>query len=133
MRILFLVPYTLGLNFCSTNIQDLSGRIDSCTCGASNTPLVHLASKNGNIALLTKIRDEEACDLAVKSPTGNNALFFAAQSPKPLETSRFLIQNGIDKTQSNQNGITPMHALLSKGSFATDLDEVLHVSYYTVI
>jgi len=58
------VQFSLGLNFCSKNNADLTGPIDSCTCGALKTPLVHLASKYGDIALLTKIRDEGACDLS---------------------------------------------------------------------
>lgn len=126
-RPFILFQAALGLNYCTNDVQDVAGPIDSCTCGVSNIPLVHLASIKGDVALLTKIRDEQACDLTVKSATGNNALFFAAQSAKPLETSRFLIKNGVDKSQGNRNGITPMHALLSEGSNANNLEEVLHV------
>lgn len=106
-----------------TYCQDDNGAI-SCTCG--HVPIVHLASHRGDLELLGKIRDAQTCDFGVQSAAGNNALFFAAQSPKPLAVSRFLVENGVDKSHANRHGMTPLHALLSQDAAVSDVDEILN-------
>jgi ankyrin repeat protein len=131
MRLGIFFQGVLGLNSCTDNLSDPNAAIENCLCGLQKTPLVHLAALKGDVDLIQKIRDEKICDLGISSSTGNNALIFAAQSSSPFQVSKLLLESGVKKEQSNLNGITPLHALLSQNSKVNDIDELLNVSSKT--
>lgn len=126
MRLGIFFQGVLGLNSCTDNLSDPNAAIENCLCGLQKTPLVHLAALKGDVDLIQKIRDEKICDLGISSSTGNNALIFAAQSSSPFQVSKLLLESGVKKEQSNLNGITPLHALLSQNSKVNDIDELLN-------